>query len=97
LFSKTESDILSFERYALAITNGETPSGNLDVSFFESLNLQGYVRASQRGTVSGSYSGTLSGQPVVIGFKVCTDVNLPRSYPSMLINTPLELSGPVLD
>ncbi|KAH6912806.1 Rhamnogalacturonase B, N-terminal-domain-containing protein [Coprinopsis sp. MPI-PUGE-AT-0042] len=58
-----------FGPYALAITNGETPSGNLDVSFFESLNLQGYVRASQRGTVTGSYSGTLSGQPVVIGFK----------------------------
>jgi rhamnogalacturonan endolyase len=36
----------------------------------DNLNLQGYVPASGRGTVSGSYSGTLSGQPVTIGFKV---------------------------
>jgi len=56
--------------YAIAITTGSAPSGNLDTSFMDSLNLQGYVGASGRGTVSGSYSGTLSGQPVTIGFKV---------------------------
>lgn len=56
--------------YAIAITTGSAPSGNLDTSFMDSLNLQGYVAASGRGTVSGSYSGTLSGQPVTIGFKV---------------------------
>ncbi|TFK27989.1 hypothetical protein FA15DRAFT_701371 [Coprinopsis marcescibilis] len=55
--------------YALVITNGSAPSADLDVSFFENLNLQGYVRASQRGTVSGSFSGVLSGQPVTIGLK----------------------------
>ncbi|KAJ3565024.1 hypothetical protein NP233_g7909 [Leucocoprinus birnbaumii] len=58
-----------FGPYALAITTGSAPSGNLNTSFMDSLNLQGYVPASGRGTVSGSYSGTLSGQPVTIGFK----------------------------
>lgn len=59
-----------FHRYALAITNGAAPSGNLDTSFMESLGLQGFVPVSGRGTVTGSYSGVLSGQPVTIGFKV---------------------------
>jgi len=35
----------------------------------DNLGLQGYVAASSRGTVQGSYSGTLSGLPVTIGFK----------------------------
>ena len=52
------------------MTTGGTPSGDLDTSFFDSLGLQGYVSASGRGTVKGSYSGTLSGLPVTIGFKV---------------------------
>lgn len=56
--------------YAIAFTTGSAPSGNLDTSFMESLNLQGFVGASGRGTVSGSYSNTLSGQPVTVGFKV---------------------------
>ncbi|KAI0320147.1 Rhamnogalacturonase B, N-terminal-domain-containing protein [Amylostereum chailletii] len=58
-----------FGPYALAFTTGATPSGTLDTSFMDALNLQGYVPASGRGTVKGSYSGTLSGQPVTIGFK----------------------------
>ncbi|TEB39741.1 hypothetical protein FA13DRAFT_1703960 [Coprinellus micaceus] len=56
-------------RYALAITNGAAPSPNLDTSFMDSLGLQGYVPPSGRGTVSGTYSGVLSGQTAVIGFK----------------------------
>lgn len=59
-----------FGPYALAITSGSAPSGNLDISFFDNLGLQGYVPASGRGTVRGSYSGTLSGLPITIGFKV---------------------------
>ncbi|KAG6878494.1 hypothetical protein C0993_005423 [Termitomyces sp. T159_Od127] len=35
----------------------------------DSLGLQGYVPASGRGTVTGTYSGTLSGLSVTIGFK----------------------------
>ncbi|CAL1712560.1 unnamed protein product [Somion occarium] len=58
-----------FGPYALAITSGSAPSGNLDISFFDNLGLQGYVPASGRGTVRGSYSGTLSGLPITIGFK----------------------------
>ena len=61
-----------FGPYALAVTTGGTPSGDLDTSFFDSLGLQGYVPASGRGTVRGSYSGTLSGLPITIGFKVAT-------------------------
>ena len=59
-----------FGPYALVITNGPAPSANLDFSFFDNLGLQGYVPASGRGTVRGTYSGTLSGLPVTIGFKV---------------------------
>ncbi|TFK40637.1 Rhamnogalacturonase B, N-terminal-domain-containing protein [Crucibulum laeve] len=58
-----------FGPYALAITSGSAPSASLDTSFMDSLGLQGYVAASGRGTVSGSYSGTLSGPTVTIGFK----------------------------
>lgn len=36
----------------------------------DNLGLQGYVPASGRGTVTGTYSGTLSGLAVTIGFKV---------------------------
>jgi rhamnogalacturonan endolyase len=58
-----------FGPYALAITSGAAPSASLDTSFMDSLGLQGYVPTSGRGTASGSYSGTLSGQAVTIGFK----------------------------
>ncbi|KAJ8519003.1 hypothetical protein ONZ45_g3996 [Pleurotus djamor] len=58
-----------FGPYAMAVTTGSAPSANLDTSFMDSLGLQGYVAASGRGTVTGSYSGTLSGPAVTIGFK----------------------------
>ncbi|KAL0960933.1 hypothetical protein HGRIS_005938 [Hohenbuehelia grisea] len=58
-----------FGPYAMAVTSGSAPSANLDTSFMDSLGLQGYVAASGRGTVSGTYSGTLSGPAVTIGFK----------------------------
>ncbi len=59
-----------FGPYALAFTSGSAPPANLDTSFFSTLGLQGYVPASGRGTVRGSYSGTLSGLLVTIGFEV---------------------------
>ncbi|KAJ3518617.1 hypothetical protein NM688_g9413 [Phlebia brevispora] len=58
-----------FGPYALAITDGPAPSASLDTSFFSTLNLQGYVPASQRSTVTGTYSGTLSGLAITVGFK----------------------------
>ncbi|PPR05366.1 hypothetical protein CVT24_007979 [Panaeolus cyanescens] len=58
-----------FGPYAMAVTSGGAPSASLDTSFMDNLGLQGYVPASGRGTASGSYSGTLSGLPVTIGFK----------------------------
>ncbi|KAF8195412.1 polysaccharide lyase family 4 protein [Pholiota molesta] len=57
-----------FGPYAMAVTTGSAPSASLDTSFMDNLGLQGYIPASGRGTVTGSYSGTLSGQPVTIGF-----------------------------
>lgn len=53
----------------MVVTTGSAPSASLDTSFMDNLGLQGYVPASQRGVVSGSFSGTLSDQPVTIGFK----------------------------
>ncbi|KAG6850066.1 hypothetical protein H0H93_001616 [Arthromyces matolae] len=58
-----------FGPYAIAFTTGAAPSASLDTSFMDSLGLQGYVASSGRGTVTGSYSGTLSGVAVTIGFK----------------------------
>jgi len=58
-----------FGPYALVFTTGSAPSATLDTSFMDNLGLTGYVGASGRGTVTGSYSGTLSGVAVTIGFK----------------------------
>lgn len=80
-------------RYALAITTGPAPSASLDTSFMDSLGLQGYVGVSGRGTVSGSYSGTLPGLPVTIGFSVCEDSVITgcqmvtRSFRTLRLNT----------
>ncbi|KAF7346160.1 putative rhamnogalacturonate lyase A [Mycena sanguinolenta] len=58
-----------FGPYAMAVTTGAAPSANLNTTFMDSLGLQGYVPASGRGTVTGTYSGTLAGTAVTIGFK----------------------------
>ncbi|KAJ7645492.1 polysaccharide lyase family 4 protein [Mycena polygramma] len=58
-----------FGPYAMAITTGAAPSATLNTTFMDSLGLRGYVPASGRGTVSGTYSGTLAGPAVTIGFK----------------------------
>ncbi|KAF7314310.1 Polysaccharide lyase family 4 protein [Mycena kentingensis (nom. inval.)] len=58
-----------FGPYALAITTGAAPSATLNTTFMDSLGLRGYVPASGRGTVTGSFSGTLAGVAVTIGFK----------------------------
>ncbi|KAJ7175720.1 polysaccharide lyase family 4 protein [Mycena filopes] len=58
-----------FGPYALAITTGAAPSATLNTTFMDALGLQGYVPASGRGTVTGTYSGTLAGAAVTIGFK----------------------------
>ncbi|KAJ7935501.1 polysaccharide lyase family 4 protein [Mycena leptocephala] len=58
-----------FGPYAMVVTTGAAPSATLNTTFMDSLGLQGYVAASGRGTVTGTYSGTLSGPAVTIGFK----------------------------
>lgn len=80
--------------YALAITNGTAPSANLDVSFFEGLGLQGYVPASQRGTVTGTYSNSLSGQPVVIGFKASAQISFDFSGQLTILTSSLYIYTP---
>ena len=58
----------------MAITSGDAPSADIDLSFIEDLGLKGYVASSDRGSVSGTYSGTADGLDVTIGFKVwCND------------------------
>ncbi|KAI0888536.1 polysaccharide lyase family 4 protein [Annulohypoxylon maeteangense] len=52
--------------YAMKFTKGDTPSANLDTSFFADLDIQGYVPASQRGSVSGSASGVPSNFEAVV-------------------------------
>ena len=54
----------------MAITSGDAPSADIDLSFIEDLGLKGYVASSDRGSVSGTYSGTVDGLDVTIGFKV---------------------------
>lgn len=59
----------------------------------DSLGLQGYVAASGRGTVSGSYSGTLSGPAVTIGFKVCKPLTTKYiTLLTLLLSRTLQLS-----
>ncbi|KAI0892753.1 polysaccharide lyase family 4 protein [Annulohypoxylon nitens] len=52
--------------YAMKFTKGDEPSAELDTSFFADLDIQGYVSASQRGSVSGSASGIPSGFEIVV-------------------------------
>jgi hypothetical protein len=58
----------------------------------DSLGLQGYTGASGRGTVSGSYSGTLSGPAVTIGFRVCNPHTLTDSIPDKHVRRTQPLS-----
>ncbi|KAI2606955.1 polysaccharide lyase family 4 protein [Hypoxylon fragiforme] len=52
--------------YAMRFNKGETPSADVDTSFFDGLSIEGYVPASQRGSVSGSASGVPSGFEAVV-------------------------------
>jgi len=53
--------------YAMTFTSPNTqPSENLDTSFFSTLNIQGYVAASGRGSVSGTASGVPTGFETVV-------------------------------
>ena len=71
-----------FGPYALAITTGAAPAANLDFSFFDNLGLQGYVPASQRGTVRGTYSVPSTGLPITVGFKVCLTATYALALPA---------------
>ncbi|RYP08665.1 hypothetical protein DL764_001793 [Monosporascus ibericus] len=52
--------VFSFSR------SGIPKASEVDVSFFEQLGLEGYVSASERGTVSGTVSGVSSDFPTVV-------------------------------
>ncbi|CCA74880.1 related to ASD-1 rhamnogalacturonase B precursor [Serendipita indica DSM 11827] len=52
--------------YAMVFSRSGLPSKSLDVSFFGSLGIQGWVGASGRGTVSGSVSGVSSSYQRVV-------------------------------
>jgi rhamnogalacturonan endolyase len=56
-----------FGPYALVFTSGTAPSSSLDLSFFENLDLKGYVASSGRGIVSGTISGVSSSFTAVVG------------------------------
>uniref|UniRef100_A0A0W0FC83 rhamnogalacturonan endolyase n=1 Tax=Moniliophthora roreri TaxID=221103 RepID=A0A0W0FC83_MONRR len=43
--------------YALVFTGGEEPSANIDLQFWEGLDIEGFVPQSDRGRVSGTASG----------------------------------------
>ncbi|TRM63991.1 polysaccharide lyase family 4 protein [Schizophyllum amplum] len=93
-----------FGPYAMAVTSGDAPSADLDMSFIEDLGLDGYVASSDRGSVSGTYSGTLDGLDVTIGFsnsdaqywasasggKFTRDAMLPGTYNVTLFQGELE-------
>lgn len=64
----------------------------------DSLGLQGYVPASGRGTANGTFSGTSSGVPVTIGFKVFWVLlsHLRFFFSDVCVKNALELREPVL-
>jgi len=69
--SKTEPDRMGLHGpYALCFTSGAAPSASLDMSFMANLGIQGWV--SNRGTVTGSYSGIPSGFQAVVGWSNAT-------------------------
>ncbi|KAL1706610.1 polysaccharide lyase family 4 protein [Schizophyllum commune] len=43
--------------YAITYTTGSAPSGDIDTSFYDDLDIEGYVPESQRGRVTGKASG----------------------------------------
>ncbi|THV02910.1 hypothetical protein K435DRAFT_852342 [Dendrothele bispora CBS 962.96] len=53
------------------LLDGTPPSGDLNTSFMNNLELEGYVAAADRDTVTKTYSGTLEDIPATIqvGFK----------------------------
>lgn len=65
--SKTEPDRMGLHGpYALCFTSGAAPSATLDMSFMGSLGIQGWV--TNRGHVTGTYSGIPAGTQAVIGW-----------------------------
>ncbi|KAL4945690.1 hypothetical protein BDV06DRAFT_230156 [Aspergillus oleicola] len=58
-----------FGPYILSFTGSSIPSwSDFDVSFFEDLELDGYVGSSGRGVVTGSVSGTSDSKPAIVHF-----------------------------
>jgi rhamnogalacturonan endolyase len=57
--------------YALEITDGSQPT-SVDYSFMDNLGLSGWVKASGRGSVSGTASGVPSGYAVTVGLSNST-------------------------
>ncbi|THU77091.1 hypothetical protein K435DRAFT_810656 [Dendrothele bispora CBS 962.96] len=55
--------------HALVLIDGTPPSGDLNTSFMNNFDLEGYVAAADRDTVTGTYSGTLRDILVTIEFK----------------------------
>ncbi|KAL1690818.1 polysaccharide lyase family 4 protein [Schizophyllum commune] len=43
--------------YAITYTTGSAPSGDIDTSFYDDLDIEGYMPESQRGRVTGKASG----------------------------------------
>ncbi|KAI1819172.1 polysaccharide lyase family 4 protein [Xylaria intraflava] len=64
----TESDRTGFHGpYVFAMSGSAVPSASdIDVSFFDSLDLKNYVPTSERGYVKGTASGVSSGFPIVV-------------------------------
>lgn len=69
--SKTEPDRMGLHGpYALCFTSGAAPSAALDMSFMGGLGIQGWV--TNRGQVTGTYSGIPVGTQAVIGWANAT-------------------------
>ncbi|CAI0654089.1 unnamed protein product [Colletotrichum noveboracense] len=52
--------------YAMRFTTGAQPSADLDTSFFDALNIDGYVPDSGRGSVSGTATGVAGNFETVV-------------------------------
>ncbi|KAL4929377.1 galactose mutarotase-like domain-containing protein [Aspergillus undulatus] len=58
-----------FGPYILSFSGSEIPAwSDFDVSFFDDLELDGYVASSERGVVTGDVSGTSEGFPAIVHF-----------------------------
>ncbi|GIW76662.1 MAG: hypothetical protein KatS3mg104_1725 [Phycisphaerae bacterium] len=70
--TQTENYRQGLHTYALKFNDGSTPPAQLDYSWMQDLNLQGWIPSTQRGSLTGFASGIPSSREGVVGLSNTT-------------------------